>query len=80
MLAQFVEVAIGCPHVEPTVTIRPSLNVRDLIHPGFHELATGGFDIVHAEPGDRAGVEMVMFHRIGAEELETVPVLGDYRH
>ena len=59
------------------MAVGPSLNVGDLIHPGFHKLAMGGVDIVHAKPGDRTGVEMVMFHRIGAKELETVPVFRD---
>lgn len=74
MLTQFIEVPVRSPEVEPTMTIATSLQLGDTFYLGCQQLAPGDVDVVHPESGNRPGVEMIMLHRIGAENLQKVTV------
>ena len=77
MFAQLEIVAIGSPKVEPTVAVGTVLDVGDVIDPSRHQFVVGIFGVVHPEAGDRAGVEMLVLNRIGAEQLHPIPIVSN---
>lgn len=74
MLTHFVEVAVGSPEVEPTVPVLAGLEIGDRLHTGLDQFIPGKRGVVDPEPGHRSSIEMIVLHRVGSEQLETITV------
>ena len=75
VLAQLVNVSVWGTKVEPAMAIGTSLEVSHTRRFRLDQLSVRLFDVFDPEPGNRAGVEMLMLNGVRAKQLETIPVL-----
>jgi hypothetical protein len=61
MFAQFIEVAVGCSEVEPSMPVRAVFHVGQTINFCCGELGMCCNNVVYPESSDGAGVEVIVF-------------------
>jgi len=76
MLAQFVEVAVWCLEIEPSMTVGTVLHISQAVDTCGGQLSMRSNDVVNPESRDRTCIKVIVFSRVRSEDLEEVTILS----